>query len=306
MQDSWYIIGNPNSGKGNASTFIKHVEEYLSQHVISFVVCENASQQAFVRASDAIQKGYRKFLVCGGDGTINQVVNAIFSQTKVDAQEILVSFIPFGTGNDWIKTIGIPKDSQEALQVCVHGREMKIDIGEVECSWGEKRKIAYFVNIAGFGYDAFVVQGMQDRSKHSNFGRLSYLAAALGFLIKYKPTQMRIESSEFLYEGSAFSGCVGKGKYNGNGMMQCPHAEIQNGKLAVMIMKNISKWSLLLETSRIYKGTFIKNKKIATFETNRLKVDSVPPVRLECEGELLGFSPFEFGIKPKALRILVP
>lgn len=306
MQSSWYLIGNPNSGKGKVSSFITEIQKYFEAHSLTLQICEDFEKQSFLRTTEAIRKGYRKLLVCGGDGTINQVVNAVFQQNEVDPNDILVSFLPFGTGNDWIKTVGIPVDSQKALELISHGNEKKLDVGELWCSWGKERKKAYFINIAGIGYDAFVIEEMQKRTDLDSLGKLSYLTAAVGYLMKYKRTQMKITSEEFSYEGPVLSGCIGKGKYNGNGMMQTPHADPENGKLAVMLMTDISKLKLLTLTSNVYNGTFIKSKGIKTFETEKLHVESYPPVRVECEGELLGFSPFDFTIRPKAFRILVP
>lgn len=306
MQHSWYLIGNPNSGKGKVSTFITEIQAYFESNQLNLEVCKDFERQSFLRTTEGIRKGYRKFLVCGGDGTINQVVNAIFQQTEVDPNEILVSFIPFGTGNDWIKTVGIPSDPSKALELLKGGKESKLDVGELWCSWGKERKKAYFINIAGLGYDAYVVQEMQKKKDIDRLGKLSYLIAAIGYLMKYKRTRMKITSEEFSYEGSVLSACVGKGKYNGNGMMQTPHAHPENGKLAVMLMTDLSKLKLLTLSSAIYKGTFIKSKGIKTFETEKLHVESFPPVRVECEGELLGYSPFDFTLKPKAFRILVP
>lgn len=306
MQNSWFVIGNPNSGKGKVSAFISEIEHFFSQQELELSICEEFEKQSFLRASEGLKKGYRKLLVCGGDGTINQVVNAIFQQNEVASEEVLIAFIPFGTGNDWIKSMGIPTNSAEALQLLIKGKEQKIDIGKLTCMWGTEQKDAYFANIAGFGYDAFVVQEMQKRKDKNKFGKLSYLYAALSLLIQYKPTKMRIEGDNFNYDGPVLSGCVGKGKYNGNGMMQVPHAKLDDGKLAIMLMAGITKLGMLLQTANIYKGTFVNHKKIETFHSEHLKVDSNPPVRVECEGELLGFSPFEFSIKPQSLRVLVP
>lgn len=304
MDTAWFVIANPISGSGNATPFIKELESFMLANGLKAEICDAHQKMAFDRAMDGINKGFRKLLICGGDGTMNQVLNAIFHQQVVAPDEILISFIPFGTGNDWVKSVAIPIDPQEALKVLIRPKERRLDIGYAECQWGEETKKAYFANIAGLGYDAFVVEGIQKKKR--KMGKFTYLITLFRLLLKYKATQMQIQTDSYQYSGKVFSACVGKGRFNGNGMEQCPHAKLDNGKLAVTVIKDLSVLEMLRETPRLYDGSFVKNEKIDTFSTEEIRIASNPKVRLECDGELLGFSPFYFKVLPGALRILVP
>lgn len=306
MTKHWFVIANTASGKGKAGPFMQTVQAFMNRHALDFTFDSPEDDSAFIKVSKALREGHRNFLVCGGDGTLNQSVNALFQQSEVPHDECRLAFLPFGTGNDWIRTAGIPADPEKALDVLIRGREVRMDVGRVSCQWFNARKAAYFINIAGFAYDAFVVEQMERKFRKEKMGKISYLLAVFSFLMRYKRTRVRIRSAEYEYEGPLFSGCAGICKYNGNGMMQAPHADPFDGKLAVTLMQNTSKWDVLMQTPNLYDGTFIKHKSIHTFQTETFSLESDPLVRLECEGELLGFSPFEFSVKPAALRILVP
>lgn len=306
MTTHWFVVSNTASGKGKAGAFMHTVQEFMNRHGLDFELDSPDDQNTFIKVSKALRAGQRNFLVCGGDGTLNQCVNAIFQQSEVPHADCKVAFLPFGTGNDWIRTAGIPADPEKALDVLIHGREVRMDVGKVTSQWFNARKDAYFINIAGFAYDAFVVEQMELKFRKDKMGKIAYLLAVFSFLLRYKRTQVKVRSAEYDYDGPLFSGCAGICKYNGNGMMQVPHADPYDGKLAVTLMQNTSKWDVLMQTKNLYNGTFIKHKTIHTFQTEHFTLESDPLVRLECEGEILGFSPFEFSVKPAALRIMVP
>jgi len=306
MTKHWFVVSNTASGKGKAGPFMQTVQEFMNRNGFDFELDSPNDENTFIKVSKALHNGQRNFLVCGGDGTLNQCVNAIFQQSKVPQHECLVAFLPFGTGNDWIRTAGIPADPEKALEVLISGREVRMDIGKVSCQWFNARKDAYFINIAGFAYDAFVVEQMELKFRKDKMGKIAYLLAVFSFLMRYRKTKVKLHSAEYTYEGPLFSGCAGICKYNGNGMMQVPHADPYDGKLAVTLMQTTSKWDVLMQTKNLYNGTFIKHKSIHTFQTEAFTLESEPLIRLECEGELLGFSPFAFSVKPGALRIMIP
>ena len=140
----------------------------------------------------------------------------------------------------------------------------------------------------------------------SNIGKFSYLYTLFKCLLSYRHTQAKITVDDTTVDTVLYSGNVGKCNYNGNGMMQVPHAKPDDGLLAVTLIKGISKLGITLETPNLYNGTFVKNKHVQILKGKTVRVESVPPVELECDGESLGFSPFTFDLLPLGLKILVP
>ena len=301
----FFLIYNPKSGGSNSALDREKVFAELRANGVSFLVDENDDTDTFGKTTRAIAAGYRNFIIVGGDGTMNQAVNGIFKQTEVSPSEIVVCLIPFGTGNDWIRTVGIPADYRRAAKIPVHGNIFVQDVGRVTYQGENGEETHYFANIAGFGYDAYVNRKTNESAAKSNMGKFSYLYTLFKCLLSYKHTKAKITVDGKTIETILYSGNVGKCKYNGNGMMQVPHADPIDGQLAVTLIKEISKTGITIETPNLYNGTFIKNKHVEILSGKHVYVESTPPVELECDGESLGLSPFTFDVIPMALKVLV-
>ena len=303
---NFFLIYNPKSGGSNSALDREKVFTELTANGVSYTVDENDDTDTFGKITRAIVAGHRKFIIVGGDGTMNQAVNGIFKQTEVPSSAITLCLIPFGTGNDWIRTVGIPADYRRAAKIPVHGKIFIQDVGRVTYQGTNGTETHYFANIAGFGYDAYVNRKTNESAAKSNMGKFSYLYTLFKCLLSYRHTQAKISVDGKTTETILYSGNVGKCKYNGNGMMQVPHAEPTDGQLAVTMIKGISKLGITIETPNLYNGTFIKNKHIEISSGKSVQVESTPPIELECDGESLGFSPFNFDVIPMALHVLVP
>lgn len=302
----FYLIYNPKSGGKNSAQDRQKVFAELSAQGVSFNIHDTDDTDTFGKTGAAIAEGHRKFIIVGGDGTLNQAVNAIFKQTLVPTTDITLCLIPFGTGNDWIRTVGIPADYREAAKLPKHGKTFIQDVGRVVYQGPNGPETHYFANIAGFGYDAYVNRNTNESAAKSNIGKFSYLYTLFKCLLSYTRTQAKITVDDTTVETVLYSGNVGKCNYNGNGMMQVPHAVPNDGLLAVTLIKGISKLGITLETPNLYDGSFVKNKHVQTLKGKRVYVESTPPVELECDGESLGFSPFTFDLLPLSLKIMVP
>ncbi len=303
--NSFYIVFNPMSGGRKTPAERDAVLNELKNAGIDFTFEEQDDTDAFGKTKRGIEKGFRRFIVMGGDGTLNQSVNALF-KSGIPPEEFLLGMIPFGSGNDWVKTAGIPRNPLEAARTLGKARELKYDIGKAEYQGKANRETVYFINIAGFGYDAFVNRNTLEATSKKWFGGLSYQLTMLRCLLSFSHVQARITVDDKVIETSLFSGNVGKGRYNGNGMMQLPHADPTDGLFAVTLIKGISKVAIVAETKNIYDGSFVKNKHVETLKGRHVKVETEPPVELECEGEQFGCTPLEFTVIAGALRVLVP
>ena len=302
---SFYILFNPKSGGKKTPAERDTVLREMAHSGIDYVFEDLDDTHAFGKTARAIEQGYRKFIVMGGDGTLNQTVNAIF-KSGISSEEFVLGMIPFGSGNDWIKTAGIPRNPLEAARLLGQARELKYDIGKVEYQQHERRETAYFINIAGFAYDAFVNRNTLEATSKKWLGGLSYQLTMLRCLIRFSAVLATVTVDGKPIKTRLFSGCVGKGKYNGNGMMQLPHAEPADGLLAFTLIKDTSKLTIVAQTKNLHDGSFVKNKYVETGKGKHIRIETDPPVELECEGEQYGTTPLEFSILPSALRVLVP
>ncbi len=308
INNDWLVIVNPNAGmkKGEKDWFV--INEHLNQSELSFEsVFTTHKEHAIALTTKFIKKGYRNFIVVGGDGTLNEVVNGIFYQKSVPTSEFLIAMIPVGTGNDWCRMFQIPFKYSEAIDLIKKGNTLLQDIGRVSYLNSTTSKRRYFINVAGMGYDAEVAAKTNKDKERGKGGPFLYLKNLFSSLLFYKftETEIKIDDSPLQYKNKTFSISVGICKYNGGGMKQLPYAIPDDGLLDLTLIKKLSKFTVIREVKHLYDGSFIKNPKVQTFQGKTFRIDSKPPINLEADGESLGHSPFIFDLIPESLRVVI-
>jgi YegS/Rv2252/BmrU family lipid kinase len=308
ITNDWLVIVNPNAGrkKGEKDWFI--INEYLNKSGLVFEsVFTTHKEHAIALTTRFIKKGYRNFIIIGGDGTLNEVVNGIFFQKNVPIHEFLIAMIPVGTGNDWCRMFQIPFSYAEAIDLIKQGNTFLQDIGKVSHLNSNTLKRRFFINVAGMGYDAEVAAKTNKDKERGKSGPFSYLKNLFSSLLfyKYTDTEIKIDDSPVSYKNKTFSISVGICKYNGGGMKQLPNAIPDDGLLDMTLIKKLGKFTVLKEVKNLYDGSFIKHPKVQTFKGKSFRIDSSPSINLEVDGESLGHSPFTFEIVPKSLRVVV-
>lgn len=303
--NTWLLIVNPSAGKGWNSKISTETERVLLNNNIDFkLVYTDKKGHAADLAADFILQGTRKIIVAGGDGTINEVVNGIFRQKIVSAKDILLAVIPVGTGNDWIKTYNIPENITKAVSLIKEGKTVIQDAGVITFYENNAEKKRYFINNAGVGFDAFVVeQTNKQKEKGSSNSRL-YLLFLLRYLLNYKNKKCKIVVDDTLYEGKILSICTGIGKYNGGGMIPLPDSVIDDGLFDVSVFTDISKFEVMLNIKKLYNGSLYKFNKIKKFQGKKVTIEFDEPCLIEADGEIFGRGPFTLENIPGSIRVI--
>lgn len=305
----WYIIVNPAAAGGKVGRKWTSIAAKLETAGISFeAVFTEGHRHATTLAIAAIEDGHRHLIGVGGDGTNNELVNGIMQQGVVPSKEILYCLLPIGTGNDWIKTHGIPRKLGAWIKMLQAGNSTCQDMGWVEYEGDEERSRHYFANVAGMAYDAFVVHYVE-KLKTNLSNKLIYLWVVLRCLWKYDLSEARLQFGEKQVEDKFYTINVGIGRYSGGGMQFVPHAQPRDGKLALTYVGQLTKWQLIRNTYRFYNGSLDKHPLVHTTQVDALQVESLSkeaPTLLEVDGEYLGNTPVSFGIIPDALQFICP
>jgi len=306
--DKWMVIVNPNAGVRKGEKDWGKIYDLLVKNDIQFdSVFTKHKEHAIALTTKYIKKGYRKFIVTGGDGTLNEVVNGIFFQKNIPTTEFLLAMIPVGTGNDWCRMFHIPFKYKQAIKVISEEKTFTQDIGKVNYFSSSTLKRRYFINVAGMGYDAVVAAKTNKDKEMGRGGPLTYLKNLFTSLLFYKhaTTEIKVNDEKESIINKTFSLSVGICKYNGGGMMQLPHAIPDDGLLDMTHIKKLGKFTVLKEIKHLYDGSFIKHPKVDTYTGKSFQINSKPTVYLEADGESLGHSPFTFEIIPKSLQVIV-
>jgi len=304
--EKWFIIINPNSGRGKGKTAWNEINQlfvdkgFVFDH--SFTEGRNHASEL---AISAILQGYKNLIVVGGDGTLNEVANGILKQDKLPSNEITVGVVTVGTGNDWGRTFHIPTDFESAINLIAQGNTKLQDAGQVCFYNGDQQDCRFFINIAGIGYDAMVARKTNTlKDKRRKGGKMLYLYSLLSCLLKFRNTYSSITIDNVELSDKMFSVSVGIGKYHGGGMMQVPNAIPDDGLFDLTIVRNINKFDVLCYAKRLYKGTFISHPRVDTKQGKIISFKSQKPLYIDADGEILGHSPFHFRILPNSIKVV--
>jgi YegS/Rv2252/BmrU family lipid kinase len=301
----WMVVVNPNAGSGKGKRDWGIISALLAKYGISYkYVFTERSKHAIVLAHDCILKGCRNIIVVGGDGTLNEVVNGVFSQDICQPQEVVLAMIAVGTGNDWGKMFNIPHSYEESIKIIRNRKVRAQDVGIVEYINGNQPEKRHFLNIAGMGFDALVVQRTNRQKEAGKTGKAIYLVNLLRSLIIYKPTHIELTIDEQNISRDIFTISVGIGRYSGGGMLQTPRAIPDDGLFDITLIKKIGKGDIILSLKKLYDGSILTHHKIEGYKAGKIRIRTNPQLYVEADGETLGHSPSYFYILPKSIGIV--
>jgi YegS/Rv2252/BmrU family lipid kinase len=250
--------------------------------------------------AQAIRAGCRRLLVGGGDGSLSEAVNGILAVPEVPGTEVTLALLPVGTGNDWARGHGIPHDIDQALDIVAAGRTQLHDAGYVDFPATGKRR--HFINVAGIGFDAIVVEHMPSR----RLGWLAYLVGLLRSLgsLNAIPLRIAIGGKTEHADALVLFACIGR--YCGGAMFVAPRARTDDGKLDLTLIRHMPRLQILRSLPRLFDGSIESHARVTTWQTSAAHVDAPEGTPLEADGEFIGHAPAAFGVLPGALRVMLP
>jgi diacylglycerol kinase (ATP) len=303
----WTIIRNPNAASGKCQKIWPDVRKVLLDNVVDFEdLRTDYPGHATELARESIAKGSRFIIAMGGDGTVNEVANGILGQSFCNPLEIVFTQIPVGTGNDWSRTMNIPKNYLDLSLMLKSGSERIQDVGlfSYKDDKGHEKQ-RYFVNMAGMGFDASVgeVANRKKAAGKSGFG--GYISALLGTLFSYKvkPMSLKIDGEQ-KGDYQLFSLSAGICIFSGAGMKQCPQAIYNDGLIDITLIEKISKFKVIRNVPALFSGKFVKNKEVHQFRGKYIEIANDSETLLEVDGEVIGKGSCQIMILPLALRVL--
>jgi YegS/Rv2252/BmrU family lipid kinase len=301
----WIAIVNGAAGGGKAGRDWPVIAGLLIKHEIRFEPFITGRRlHASVIARNKIEEGYSKIIVVGGDGTMNEVINGVFAQRRIHTTEVMLGMISVGTGNDWARMFNIPNDYESAIRTIKQQRTFIQDAGLVTYLKNDKQWNRYFINIAGLGFGARVVERSNRMKDRGRSGPLLYFYNILYSLLRYRALKAVIEIDGTTYNRKIFSLNVGIGRYNGGGMIQVPHAIADDGLYSITLIKKMGKLNVIANLKRLYNGTIIDHSKVETYMARSVQVDGPVRLKIETDGESLGHVPIRFQIVPRSLTVI--
>lgn len=299
LSKSWFVIINPTSGNGSSKKNWPKIKRLLEKYNFDFdFAFTTHSKHSIKLANKAIKQNIRHLISVGGDGTLHNIVNGIMSQNEVLSSEIKVGVIPIGTGNDWIKTHHIPMDFEKAIQIIKNGVLATQDIGKLVIQNNSKETV-YFNNLAGIGFDGYVVSKVE---RYKYLGTIAYLYGALASLFSFKNFESTVYANSETISGKSLMILIGLCKYSGGGMQLTKSPDPFDGLLDLTIAQDFGKFEIIKNLAKLFKGTITIHKKVVSLKTESIsiKINQKDMPCIQADGELIGTGNIEVSIIKKA------
>lgn len=294
------VLVNPKAGGGRAEAYLTQIEKlFRSLEVPAELITARSTEELQAAAHTAISGNRRMLFVMGGDGTFQAVANV------AHRTEGILGLLPAGGGNDFAKAIGIPNHPVRAAEALVHGNVRPIDL--VRACTGDGRTRLY-VGGGGVGLDA-------EAARHANGvyrnlpGRLRYIASALRALVGYTPLEIRLEfpgKEADAYSGQVLLACVLNTPTYGGGLRLAPGATPEDGLLHVVAIADLTTFEILKLLPRLAASGELRTDRVRRWQVRCVRLSTGRPCLFHGDGELLGPTPVEIDVLPRAIQMLTP
>lgn len=302
MNNHLFII-NPFAGNGSYAKIEEEIQRFQQSRKDIFLI-RTEYQGHFERIlKEYFSKGVHRVYAVGGDGTLNELLNAVMNQNL--SNKLSIGVIPTGSGNDYIKNftqyhdVSKMKNLSQYLMSMLHCETIDIDVAKINQK--------YFWNIASMGLDADVIKNSYLFKKSLLIpNQLAYFASALYTMIDIKkyPLKVSINTEEITEDFLMIS--LGKGKYYGNGMKVLPYADICDEQMDICMIKPMNLRKIFALMKKFIQGNHEGLQEVLMLKSKEIHIVSDKKIPFQFDGELGYASDFKIKVLPKAIRFIKP
>lgn len=286
------IIVNTVAGHGRALRVSKIVEAALQRrNIVHTFAYTQYPGHATELACASAQRGEQRVLCIGGDGTAFEVANGLLGS------DVALGILPGGTGNDFVRSLGLPKAPEVALDMLLQAPARDVNV----CHLNDK----IFLNVCGAGFDVKVVIAC-NRAKRFIRGMLPYLYGVLHTVFTYRPIDFHIEIDGEAHDAPLLLVSVANGQYIGGGMHIAPMARLDDDMLDVIMIKPVPRWRIPFLLPKFIDGSFIKLKHIVEHRRCRTVRIAAPANQMQIDGEVCAIADAYLSIDGQKLKLLMP
>lgn len=283
------LIVNPAAGNGRSTVTCKAVTSRLKELGVEYTLHQtNHTGHATEIARNAAARGVDTVIAIGGDGTVTETAAGL------NGSQTALGIIPSGTGNDFIKTAGIPMEWDKALDLILSRPARPVNTGTINNQ--------FFINACGTGFDVMALDFATKAKKYVR-GLLPYLYGVIRAIFAFRPIDMHIEIGEDMVMDGQYMVCsIANGRYIGGGIPIAPLAALTDGLLDVLVVDAVPRWKLLAYLVPLMTGKLHECKVSHRFLTTRCKL-VCKNMRLNLDGEIIPMESAEFTCQPDVLLL---
>lgn len=307
--EKWIMIGNPASASASTGDAWNKVVKQLKDGGLEVeVLATKHAGHAIELAKEAAAKGVRKFIAAGGDGTIHEVMTGILrfaDQSKTSMGDFTLAALPYGTGNDWIRTPLIPEDVEKAAECIIAGKTAKEDVVRMTFPQG----VFCMANIGGIGVDAEICQRTNRLKEKGRKGQFLYtmVAPISTFARKRHKVEVTLDG-ELAYSGRLFTATLGNGAYRGGGLIQTAQdTKWDDGLLDISIMPGVNHFKGMQMMMHCLSGDLAVQPGMVTRKFKKMTIkplDNGADI-VEVDGEIPGTLPLTMELTGEQINIIV-
>ncbi|MBQ2890695.1 MAG: hypothetical protein IJE44_03505 [Clostridia bacterium] len=300
------FIINPCAGQGKKAKELKEKIQKTAEKSQVYLTRRAADAKKFVKKY-CKKYGPARFIACGGDGTLNEVLNGAIAEPEAE-----IGVIPIGTGNDFCRNF---KDGAEFSDAYLQatGDSVKCDAIRYSIFSKGKEKIGYCANMFNIGFDCNVADKVAELKKKPFIsGSFAYLASVLLNLIKKNGANLKIEiDGKVKHDGKLLLTSIANGCFCGGGIKSNPLAELNDGLISVNIVKDVPRREFIKLLPNYMKGSFLNLPKIdEVIWTGKCEKITITPnngeIKICIDGEIESGDRIEFEIAPGAFNFVIP
>ncbi|MBC7220400.1 diacylglycerol kinase family lipid kinase [Candidatus Bipolaricaulota bacterium] len=291
MAQQVHVILNPAADRGRAGARQEELRAVLAKAgVKGEIALTERPGHAVELARDAVRAGAKAVAAAGGDGTLHEVGQALVGT------EAALGILPMGSGNDYIRVLGIPKDLTGAAAVLARGRHRAVDVADVHGQFS--------LNSFGMGVEGQIAADY----KRMRFlkGEVGYLYATVLEVVRFPPFQAEVAGNGWTFAGRLLSVSVMNGPYAGGGYRLAPHARLDDGVLDVGLIGNYPRLVRFVVLPKTRDGSYLNLARVHARKAERVRIRSDRPLPVHMDGELLPEPVQEIGVslRPRALHVI--
>lgn len=290
----FYLIANPKGGSQNVQEIIDQIRPIFEAADAELMIHATSWAKHASEIARNINIGdYTGLCTLGGDGTAHEVINGLL--TRSDQQEIPLGIIPGGSGNSFLYGLGC-RDPLDAVHRILRGHTQKIDVAKMTMPTEEM----YSFNIIGWG---LVTAVNHTSEKFRWWPQQRYNLATVIELIRMKTlaTRLIVDGQEFNDPVSFLIAC--NTPYTGVGMKMAPLAQLDDGKIDLVLVKEASRLQMINLFSQVFEGKHIDSELVDYHQAERFELIPETDNVLDVDGEIIGTTPLKVAMVPKAISI---
>lgn len=281
--------------KNNRHAQRKEIETIFSQWTLDVRVTEY-DKHAEKIAKELCNDCCDVILVCGGDGSLNQAANGVFNSKSPQTP---LAIWPSGTGNDFVKTLEVPRSFQELKSNIEQGNFKAVDLPCME--WDGKKRA--YLNVTDLGLGGCVAYDMT-RSKRRLGSFLTYQWLIVKNLLRFKKRSICFNLDGKKFEARAMNFVVANAKYFGSGLGISPDSQIADGLLEVIVIGDLNIFEYLYFVPQVRKCKKLSYRKIQYYSAKRISIETEVPMPIDMDGEFVGFTPMVISLQ-HSLNVVV-